>query len=93
MSDVNPKLLGDSCFNSRRWWKGKQHRGVRAYVHAATSSSRYGKLPGGVTYAADFKHSELHLCAHGQRQALCVRCGARFCGCPGSLMHQCSEAA
>lgn len=66
--------------------------GAFATIRAPTSSSRYGKLPGRPTYARDFKHGELHLCAHGQRQEWCPRCGY-YCGCPGSPKHECRSAA
>jgi hypothetical protein len=71
----------------------KGHRSAFARVHASTKSSRYGTLPGGVTYSTDFKHPELHLCAHGQALTLCSNCLERCCSCPGSPKHNCTRAA
>lgn len=69
--------------------------GAFGTVHASTQSSRYGKLPGGVTYTRDFKHdaTRWHLCAHGQKQTNCRECLTWFCSCPGSPGHKCTRAA
>lgn len=61
----------------------------RSSTRSSTRSSRYGELPGGEITVADFKHGELHLCAHGQRLARCSSCGVEHCACPGTLPHQC----
>jgi hypothetical protein len=68
--------------------------GSFARHHAPTKSSRYGTIEPRPTYGdRDFKHGELHLCAHGQRTVLCPRCGGRLCVCTGQPKHECSRAA
>lgn len=69
--------------------------GAFARVHASTRSSRYGKLPGGVTYVQphEFKADDWHRCAHGQQQRLCRSCLEWHCACPGSPKHECRRAA
>jgi hypothetical protein len=59
--------------------------GRRAVKRASTRSSRYGELPGSEITVADFRHAQLHLCAHGQPMAV-HSCGERHCSCPGVVL-------
>ena len=67
----------------------KPEPGTYGIPRSTTSSKHPGRKNKGATYARKFEHPPLDLCHHGQRRAICSRCSAHYCGCPGSPPHVC----